>query len=122
MVIHVGGPRLTVNGATPGLVILGPVGKQAEQDMGNKPVSSVPLCFSFCLQWFLLCLISCLDFPIPVSRPLIACGHNEFESESQFKSQLQSLPPVFCDFYGMELLGPPFPCSRGPVGRRKELG
>lgn len=31
-----------VGGATPGLVVLGSIRKEAEQDMNSKPVSSTP--------------------------------------------------------------------------------
>lgn len=62
-----------------------------------------------------------LEFPVPSQLPSVACGHNKFESESEFKSQPCFLPPVFCDFYGMGLPEPLFPCSRGPVGRWKRL-
>jgi len=31
-----------VGGAIPGLVVLGSIRKQAEQEIGNKPVSSTP--------------------------------------------------------------------------------
>ena len=41
-----------MGGAIPGLVVLGPIRKQAEQAMGSKPVSSTlhGLCISSCLQ------------------------------------------------------------------------
>jgi hypothetical protein len=41
-----------VGGAIPGQVVLGSIRKQAEQAMGNKPVSSTlhGLCISSCLQ------------------------------------------------------------------------
>ena len=41
-----------VDGATPGLVVLGSIRKQAEKAMGNKPVSSTlhGLCIGSCLQ------------------------------------------------------------------------
>jgi hypothetical protein len=48
-----------VGRAAPGLVVLGSIGKQAEQAMGSKPVSSTP---SWPLHQLLPCLISCPDF------------------------------------------------------------
>jgi hypothetical protein len=50
-----GGP--IVGGAIPGLVVLGSIGRQAEQARGSKPVSG--LCISSC---FLPCLSSSPDF------------------------------------------------------------
>jgi hypothetical protein len=41
LVIKVGGP--IVGDATPGLVVLGSIRKQAEQARGSTPVSSAPL-------------------------------------------------------------------------------
>ena len=40
LVIKVGGP--IVDGAIPGLVVLGSIRKQAEQARGSKPVSNIP--------------------------------------------------------------------------------
>jgi hypothetical protein len=59
LVIKVGGP--IVGGAIPGLIVLGSIRKQAEQDRGGKPVRNIPhgLCISSC---FLTCLSSSLDF------------------------------------------------------------
>lgn len=42
LVINVGGLNSLVGGATPGLVVLGSIRKEAEQDMNSKPVSSTP--------------------------------------------------------------------------------
>jgi hypothetical protein len=47
-----------VTGATPGLVVVGAIRKQAEQAIGSKPVSSTP-------PWSLLQFLplgSCLNF------------------------------------------------------------
>jgi hypothetical protein len=40
LVMKGGGP--IVGGAIPGLVVLGSIGKQAEQSRGSKPVSNIP--------------------------------------------------------------------------------
>jgi hypothetical protein len=55
LVMDEGGP--IVGGAIPGLVVLGSIGKQAEQARGSKPVSSTP-------PWPLCQLLPPGSFPV----------------------------------------------------------
>jgi hypothetical protein len=79
-----------VSGATPGLVFLNAIRKQAEQTMRSKPVSSIPLhglCIYSCLQvsaWFEL--LPCL--------PSVDC-------ESRHISQIKPILPQVAFGYGV---------------------